>query len=202
MRHAHRQRVEPRPEIGLQQVETAAEFVEIAADRLPVVGVGGDPHHAAHADVRHLRKGRRTDVLHQFAHVPARLGLLRGDVYLQKNPDRTPALGRLALDGLGQPGAVNRLDQRHERGDVFDLVGLQVADHMPLDVLGQGFVFFAQLLRTALAEDAVAGIVSLADHLRGVGLRDGDQRDLRRDRRAHERQLTSYIRHCFFSFTR
>ena len=41
---------------------------------------------------RHLRKGRRTDVLHQFAHVPARLGLLRGDVYLQKNPDRAPAL--------------------------------------------------------------------------------------------------------------
>mgnify|MGYP007087753247 CR=1 FL=1 len=38
---------------------------------------------------------------------------------------------------------------------------------MPLDVLGQGFVFFAQFLRAVLAENAVAGVVGRADRLAG-----------------------------------
>lgn len=38
---------------------------------------------------------------------------------------------------------------------------------MPLDILGQHVVFFTQLLRTALAENAVPGIVGLADRPAG-----------------------------------
>ena len=192
MRHAHRQRVEPRSEVGLQQFETAFQLHEIAAYRRAVVGIGGNAHHAPHADVRHTGKRGRADILHQFGHIPACLGLLLGDVDLQEDFERPAALGRLALDRLGQPRAVDRMDQRDERGDVFDLVGLQVADQVPLDVLGQGFVFFAQFLRAALAENAVAGVVGRADRLRRVGFRHGDQLHPLGKRRAHERQLTGY----------
>ena len=108
-------------------------------------------------------------------------------MYLQQNLDRAAAFGGLALDGFGQTRAVHRMDQRDERRDIFDLVGLQVADHMPLDILGQRLVFFAQLLRTALAEDAVSRVVGFAYRLHGVGLRHGDQRDVFGQRAAHER---------------
>ena len=47
---------------------------------------------------------------------------------------------------------------------------------MPLDILGQKFVLLAQLLRAALAEEALPGIVGFADELRRMGLRDGDER--------------------------
>ena len=91
------------------------------------------------------------------------------------------------------------MDQRHERGDILHLVGLQVADHVPLDILGQHVVFFTQLLRTALAENAVPGIVGLADRPGGVGLRHGDQRDILGQGAAHEGQLVCY-RHNLFGF--
>ena len=57
-------------------------------------------------------------------------------MYLQQNLDRAAAFGGLALDGFGQTRAVHRMDQRDERRNIFDLVGLQVADHVPLDILG------------------------------------------------------------------
>ncbi len=62
-------------------------------------------------------------------------------------------------------------------GDELYLVGLQVPDHVPFDVLGQRFVFCSQLLRPALAEDALSCGVSLFDEGRGVRFGYGHQRD-------------------------
>ena len=64
-----------------------------------------------------------------------------------------------------------------EGGDELYLVGLQVPDHVPFDVLGQRFVFCGQLLRPALAEDALSYGVSLFDEGRGVRFGYGHQRD-------------------------
>ena len=200
VRHAHRQGIERLPEGGFQLLETAFQTLEIAADDRLVVRIGGDAHHAAHTHVRKLRKGIRREVVAQLRGIPARLGLLAGDVDLEQDVDHTAAAGRLRLNRLGEAGAVHRMDQLHERRDVLDLVGLQVADHVPLDILGKQLVFLAKLLRAALAEDALSGVVGLADQLRRVGFRDGDQRHPRRQRLPHKGQLGCYFRHGFANF--
>ena len=124
--------------------------------------------------------------MHQVVQLPARFGLFVGDVDFEQDLDRPAAFGGFALDGLGQPRAVDRMDQRDERGDILHLVGLEVADHVPFDILGQQVVFFTQFLWAALAENTVPGIVGLADRPGGVGLRHGDQRDILGQRTAHE----------------
>ena len=44
--------------------------------------------------------------------------------------------GRTLFDFIDKRSSIDRMDQRDERRNIFDLVGLQVADHVPLDILG------------------------------------------------------------------
>lgn len=174
--HTHRKSIETGAERRLQQLETTLQLREIAPDDRPVVGMGGDTHNAADPHVGHGRESGRIDVTLQLAQLPTAFGLLLRDVDFQQDVDDAAALGGFALDGLGEPGAVDRLNHTHERRDVLDLVGLQMTYHVPLDLLGQHLVLGAQLLRTALAEDTVPGVERLANGLGGVGLGDGDER--------------------------
>ena len=95
----------------------------------------------------------------------------------EQNVDYAAVADRLVVDYPDEPFAVGRMDQRDEGGDELYLVGLQVPDHVPFDVLGQRFVFCSQLLRPALAEDALSCGVSLFDEGRGVRFGYGHQRD-------------------------
>ena len=150
------------------EVEPYAEFVG---------GVGGDTHHAAHADPLHGCQCTAFDVFQQRVVGPSRLGLLVRDVDFEQNVDYAAVADRLVVDYPDEPFAVGRMDQRDEGGDELYLVGLQVPDHVPFDVLGQRFVFCSQLLRPALAEDALSCGVSLFDEGRGVRFGYGHQRD-------------------------
>ena len=69
------------------------------------------------------------------------------------------------------------MDEGHIRSHVLDLVRLQMADEMPLDVLREDFVFLCHLLHLAFAEDALSGIVSLLESFDGVVLRYSHQTD-------------------------
>ena len=102
------------------------------------------------------------------------------------------------LQRLDQPRAVDRLDQRDERRDVLHLVGLKMTYHVPLDILGQHFVFCPQLLRAALAEEALPGVVGLPDGFDRVGLRDGDEPYPFGQRLPHAGQLFLYRHGCPF----
>ena len=101
----------------------------------------------------------------------------------------------LDVELFGEAQAVDAVDHVDERQDRLDLVPLEVADHVPADLLrdgGAGFaVHLAALeelvelagrcasdLHAALAEVADAQLKDLADLLRGGGLGDGDQRHL------------------------
>ena len=105
-------------------------------------------------------------------------------------------LGRLGVELLGQAQAVDAVDQADERQDRLDLVALEVADHVPAELLGHRPASpspwtwrrwrnslicagpLGQHLHPALAEVGDAELQDLADLLRGGGLGDGDQRHL------------------------
>lgn len=136
----------------------------------------------------------------QLCRGEARLGLLTGYVYLQQDVYLAVDAGRLALDGVQQTLAVHTLDEVNEGDDEAHLVGLQMANHMPADVLGQGLVLGDEFLHPALAEVAFAYGVGFLDQGDGVELADAHQRDVVGDVRAdggdvlldwgHREQLT------------
>ena len=73
--------------------------------------------------------------------------------------------------------AVDALDESHAAYNLAGLVGLEMADKVPADV-GREFRNLCQeLLNAAFAEEALSGIVGLADGLHGVELADGHQGD-------------------------
>ena len=95
-------------------------------------------------------------------------------MHLQQDTHLALDLLRLAVDGLQQAEAIDRMDEVHKRYNLLDLVGLQMADEMPADVFGQGFVLRQQLLYAALAKIAFPCLVGLDDGLVGVELADAN----------------------------
>ena len=63
----------------------------------------------------------------------------------------------------------------NERDDVFDFVGLQVADEVPLDVLRQCLMLVAHLKGMVFAENALSGVVGFLQVADRLGLADGYQ---------------------------
>ena len=94
---------------------------------------------------------------------------------LQEHVDDPLHPGRLLVYLTEQAEAVNGMYERHVGGDVLYLVGLQVADEMPLDVLREYAYLLLQFLYVAFAKDALSGIVCLTYHGSGVVLADGHE---------------------------
>ena len=83
---------------------------------------------------------------------------------------------------LEEAGRVHAVDERHVGREVFHLVGLQVADEVPLDALATLFPveqrgqrvlrepgnLLLKLLHVTFAEDALAGSVSLLERFDGM----------------------------------
>ena len=60
---------------------------------------------------------------------------------------------------------VYTVNQINKRSTEFDLVSLQVTNHMPSDILGQGFVFGNQFLDPVFPQISQPGLVRLQNHL-------------------------------------
>ena len=63
------------------------------------------------------------------------------------------------VDGFQKVGRVDAVDERDVRDNVFDFIGLQVANEVPSDVLRQYFVFVAHLLGVVLSKGTLTCIV-------------------------------------------
>ena len=59
--------------------------------------------------------------------------------------------------------------------DVFYLIGLKMADHMPVNVIRKGFILFRKLLDFIFSEYSDAYIICLLKYCNGFGLADRDQ---------------------------
>ena len=110
-------------------------------------------------------------------------GVLPGNVQLEQDVDRARVRHGALLEFVKQAIAVHRMHQVHERGDVFDLVGLQVTDEVPFDVGRQQGLFVAQLLGIILSEAPLPQVVQCLDLRHGPGLAHGDQLHVGRDGR-------------------
>ena len=94
---------------------------------------------------------------------------------LQKAINRATTLRRLLLNSLRQALAIKRLNKMDIGCDILHLIGLQMTNHMPLNIIGQHRLLCFQLLRTALAKGSLTSIVSLLQRLNGVELRHRQQ---------------------------
>src|SRR5690606_16583180 len=103
------------------------------------------------------------------------------DVDLYEAGHAPPAL----VHRLGQRGnearPVERMDRVEQRDSLIRLVRLQLADEVQLDnrkALAQRRPLGLRFLHPVLAEHTLAGLDQRDDRLGGMGLADGDQRDL------------------------
>ena len=78
---------------------------------------------------------------------------------LQQDIDGFSILPPPLVDRFQQMERVHRLDEGNVRKDQFELVGLEVADEVPLDVGGHLGHFLGQFLRTVLTEDTLPGVI-------------------------------------------
>ena len=150
-------------------------MVEFAAHLFLVIGEGRHAHHAMDGHVlKFLEFGALQHFLALFERKPE-FGFLVGDVELQQAGDDALVLDGGLVDLLEQRETVNAVNQRHIRGDVLDLVGLQMTDEVPFDVLGELRVFVTHLLSVVLTENALTVLVQRADVFRRFEFGNGDQ---------------------------
>ena len=88
-------------------------------------------------------------------------GLFGAQVQFQKDIDGFAVVCPPLVDRFQQMEGVHRLDQGDVREDELELVGLEVADEVPLDVGGHLGHLGRQFLRPVLAEDTLPGVVGL-----------------------------------------
>jgi len=111
----------------------------------------------------------------------AGLALLRADVDLEEDVLHDAHLFRLLLDALEQLQAVDGLDQIDHAHQIFDLVGLQMADEVQgLSCVGAEGALGLDLLHAVFAAAVDARGHGLFDAVGVVHLRRGAQQDLRR----------------------
>ena len=97
------------------------------------------------------------------------------DVELQQAVHNAVVLFGFLVDGFEQVGRVDAVDERDKGDDVFDFVGLQMADEMPLDILREHLMLVAHFKGMVLAENALTSIVGFLQVADGLGLADGYQ---------------------------
>ena len=85
---------------------------------------------------------------------------------------------RLAIDKIQKSGGIDTLDHGSMADELADLIGLEMTDKMPPDVIGELRDLGEEFLDTAFAETALTG---LADSLNGVELRDSHKADTLRE---------------------
>ena len=100
---------------------------------------------------------------------------LVGDVELQQAVDNAVVAGGLLVQLAQQAAAVEALHGMHEGRYLPGLVGLEVADEVPLHVGGQLGLLGHHFLHPVLAKQPRPGLISLAQLRHGVRFGDDDQ---------------------------
>ena len=61
------------------------------------------------------------------------------------------------------------MNHMNKGGQVFYLIGLQMSDHMPPDILWEAFLLGCQVLHLVFTKITMPGLVSFQDQLIGFG---------------------------------
>ena len=89
------------------------------------------------------------------------LGLFGTQVELQQDIDGFTIVAPPLVDGFQQMERIHRLDQGDVWKDELELVRLEMADEVPLDIGGHLGHFLRQFLGPVLAEDTLTRIIGL-----------------------------------------
>ncbi len=144
------------------------------------VSRGGDGHEAA--DLQVLEHGERREHLEiggQILDREAVFGLLRAEVDLDQAGEAPALPGSLLVELESDGGTVDRMHDVEERHGLADLVRLQGAQEVPLDVGRQEGRLRDGLLHPVLAERAQAEGVGGGERLERLPLAGADQPDAR-----------------------
>ena len=150
---------------------------EVGADAVGVVCVRGHGHDAAYVCGAQAFVGLTAEKFYQFVGGEAEFGLLGGHVELEEHTAHYAGARRFVVDEAQETLGIDALNQGHltRLDEAAHLVGLQVADEVPADV-GREFLHLGlEFLSAAFAEEALPGVVSLADGFGRVEFAHGDQ---------------------------
>ena len=103
-----------------------------------------------------LLESALAEIFKQFFRQEAEFCLLAGHMHLHQHTCHHSGAHRLTVDALKQMLGVDTLYEGHTPHELTHLIGLQVADEVPLYVRGQRTAFLKQLLDPALAKFALS----------------------------------------------
>lgn len=161
--------------VFLERLEDVVQVAKFPTHLLHVFGEGSHTHHAANLHVVQGGEDLALEHLAALLQGKAELGGFLCNMELEQAGNHALVFSRQLIDFHQQRFTVNTMDHRHIGGDVFDLVGLQVADEVPLDILGQHLVFGLHFLGLVLAEQSLALVIQHLDILHRFGFGDGNQ---------------------------
>ena len=117
---------------GLQFVAQFAQLAENRTRVLRVVAVRRHGHESAYAEMRKFRQGGKLRA--ELVGRESMFGLLAGNIHFEQSLSFRSGFARNAIDGSGQSGAVDAVEEGEEREGLADFIFLQVADEVPLQV--------------------------------------------------------------------
>ena len=143
--------------------------------------------------MRHLSPLARLQKFTASIDRKTRLGIFLGDMQFQQHLHHAVVLGSLLVNLLQELQAIHRLNHGDIRSNVLHLVGLQMTDEMPLDILRQGSHLLGEFLLMALAKDALPLGISRLNKLVGMKLADGYKANPCRQAAQHFMKISFYI---------
>ena len=145
---------------GIQTLLEGLDAGEIRLHDGCVVGVSGHAHEAVYADMGVGTSGGIfiKDGLYLLLGEAA-LGEFGTQMELKQHIDHTGVDRSPVVDQIQKVTGIHGLHQRGVRKDQLQLIGLEMADEMPFDVLRQLESLLGELLRTVLTETALSGLV-------------------------------------------
>ena len=140
-----------------------------------VIGIGGNTHQTYDADVWQRVEGGRLEQVDGFFRRKPELGFFLSNKNLEQTLDHAVVLTGLPVNFFQQFQAIDRLDEGHKRGNVFDLIGLQMANLMPLHVGGELGLLVNHLLHTIFAKMTATGLVGFLQQGHRFGFGNGHE---------------------------
>ena len=117
-----------------------------------------------------------TDQCCSFFYRSSELAFLLCNIYLDQDIDFHLLLHGFSADLFRQPEAVHAVDQVNLIYNIFYLIALQMADHMPSDIRRHLRDLVHQFLNLVLPEISGSRTVDIHQHIHRFGLADCKQR--------------------------
>ena len=137
--------------------EEAVQTFKFLGNFRLVVRIGGHAHHAADGHMGQFPPRFGVEHLAAFLERKSVFAVFFGDMDFQQAGNHAVAFGGLFVDFGQQLVGVYRMNHGDVGRNVLHLVGLQVADEMPLDVGGQGSLLLAGLVDYLCAQQKLRG---------------------------------------------